>query len=101
MGTKVAGGGRRVTVARTTIGRGGVVSTTMDQFSFSRASNTLSADASELGILDVPSLSVTSPSTGVTHVFRNPRRVRDADGDLTEIMYFSTTTPTVVSIFND
>lgn len=101
MGKRASGGGRRVAAARTTIGRGGVTSVTVDQFTFSRRNNSLTADASELGVLDVPSLSVTSPTTGVTHVFRNPRRVIDRDGDLQEVVYRSSTTPIVLTIFND
>lgn len=101
MGKRVAGGGRRIVAARATIGRGGVVDVTVNQFTFSRRNNSLTADASELGVLDVPTLAVKSPTTGVTHVFRNPRRVIDADGDLTEVVYRSTTTPIVLTIFND
>lgn len=101
MGKHVAGGGRKIVAAKTTRNRYGEISTTMDQFTFSRANNTLTADASELGFIDTPSLSITSPRTGVTHNFRNARRVIDADGDLQEVIYRSQTTPVVVTIFND
>lgn len=73
-------------------------------FIYDKASKTLVAEMSELGLRTVPTyICVKSENTGKVVRFGNVEIERDADGDITALKYISTD-PTVaasVAILND